>query len=48
MTIADHKGYGMAVAIEVLAGMLANAALAQDIPHLYKKLSAGASVNFGW
>lgn len=46
LPIADHKGYGMAVAIEILTGMLANAALAHDIPHLYKKLSEPGANTF--
>ena len=38
LPIAGHKGYGIAVAIELLTGMLANAALDHDIPHPYKHL----------
>ncbi len=38
LPFAGHKGYGIAAAIELLTGMLANAQLAPDIPHLYKKL----------
>jgi hypothetical protein len=34
------------VAIEVLTGMLANAALVYDIPHLYKKLSEPGANTF--
>jgi len=40
LPFAGHKGYGLAAAIELLTGMLANAPLAPDIPHLYKKLDA--------
>jgi len=38
LPFAEHKGYGIAVAIELLTGMLANSALDHKIPHPYKKL----------
>ena len=37
LPFAGHKGYGIAVAIELLTGMLAGAALGLDIPHPYKQ-----------
>lgn len=47
LPFAGHKGYGIAVAIELLTGMLADAPLAHDIPHLYKKLpEPGANTFF--
>ena len=47
LPFAGHKGYGIAVAIELLTGMLANAPLAHDIPHPYKKVAeAGANTFF--
>ena len=38
LPFAEHKGYGIAAAIELLTGMLAGAALDHDIPHPYKVL----------
>ncbi|MCL5097046.1 MAG: Ldh family oxidoreductase [Candidatus Omnitrophica bacterium] len=38
LPIAGHKGYGIAVAIELLTGMLAGAALDHEILHPYKHL----------
>lgn len=37
LPFAGHKGYGIAVAIELLTGMLANSELDHEIPHPYKK-----------
>ncbi|MGQ9611036.1 MAG: Ldh family oxidoreductase [bacterium] len=39
MPFAGHKGYGIAVAIELLTGMLAGSALDHEIPHPYMELS---------
>lgn len=39
LPFAGHKGYGIAVAIELLTGMLADAPLDHEIPHPYKILS---------
>jgi LDH2 family malate/lactate/ureidoglycolate dehydrogenase len=44
LPFAGHKGYGLAVAIELLTGMLADAELDHDIPHPYKK-SADSGAN---
>jgi LDH2 family malate/lactate/ureidoglycolate dehydrogenase len=38
LPIAEHKGYGLAVAIELLTGMLAAGALDHEVPHPYKIL----------
>lgn len=46
LPFAGHKGYGIAVAIEMLTGMLADAALDHDIPHLYKKLDEPGANTF--
>lgn len=40
LPFASHKGYGIAVAIELLTGMLASATLDHEIPHPYKHLTA--------
>jgi len=48
LPIAGYKGYGIAVAIELLTGMLADAALDHDIPHPYKILDGrGQHVFYG-
>lgn len=39
LPFAGHKGYGIAVAIELLTGMLAGSALDHEIPHPYVELS---------
>ncbi len=39
LPFAGHKGYGIAVAIELLTGMLAGSALDHEIPHPYIELS---------
>lgn len=39
LPFAGHKGYGIAVAIELLTGMLAGSALDHEIPHPYTELS---------
>lgn len=39
LPFAGHKGYGIAVAIELLTGMLADTSLDHDIPHPYKELA---------
>ncbi len=36
LPFGEHKGYGIAVAIELLTGMLAGAPLDHEIPHPYK------------
>ena len=46
LPIAGHKGYGIAVAIELLTGMLANAPLAPDIPHPNKVLDEPGANTF--
>ena len=46
LPIAGHKGYGIAMAIELLTGMLANAPLAPDIPHLNKVLDKPGANTF--
>lgn len=38
LPIAEHKGYGLAVAIELLTGMLAGWSLDHEVPHPYKVL----------
>jgi LDH2 family malate/lactate/ureidoglycolate dehydrogenase len=39
LPFADHKGYGISVAIALLTGMLADATLDHEIRHPYKELS---------
>ena len=47
LPFGGHKGYGIAVAIELLTGMLADAQLDHDIPHPYKRLAdPGANTFF--
>lgn len=46
LPIAGHKGYGIAVAIELLTGMLAAAELDHDIPHPYKHLDKSGANTF--
>ena len=46
LPIAGHKGYGLAMAIELLTGMLANAPMAPDIPHLNKVLDKPGANTF--
>lgn len=46
LPFAGHKGYGIAVAIELLTGMLADAALDHDIRHPYKNLGAPGDNSF--
>ncbi len=46
LPFAGHKGYGIAVAIELLTGMLAEAALDHDIPHPYKRLDRPGANTF--
>jgi LDH2 family malate/lactate/ureidoglycolate dehydrogenase len=46
LPFAGHKGYGIAVAIELLTGMLADAPLDHDIPHLYKRLAEPGANTF--
>ena len=46
LPIAGHKGYGLAMAIELLTGMLANAPMAPDIPHLNKFLDKPGTNTF--
>jgi len=38
LPIAGHRGYGLAVAVELLTGMLAGWSLDHDVPHPYKVL----------
>ncbi len=38
LPIAEHKGYGLAVAVELLTGMLAGGALDHEVPHPYRIL----------
>ena len=46
LPFAGHKGYGLAVAFELLTGMLADAPLDHEIPHPYKKLDAPGDNTF--
>ncbi len=46
LPFASHKGYGLAVAVELLTGMLAGGALDHDIPHPYKKLAEPGANSF--
>lgn len=46
LPFAGHKGYGIAVAIELLTGMLANSTLDHEIPHPYKKLALPGANTF--
>jgi len=46
LPFAGHKGYGIAVAIELLTGMLAGGALDRDIPHPYKQLASPGANSF--
>ncbi|HRT29124.1 MAG TPA: Ldh family oxidoreductase [Kiritimatiellia bacterium] len=46
LPFAGHKGYGIAVAIELLTGMLADAALDHDIQHPYKNLGTPGENSF--
>jgi LDH2 family malate/lactate/ureidoglycolate dehydrogenase len=39
LPFAGHKGYGIAVAIELLTGMLADASLDHEISHPHKELA---------
>lgn len=46
LPFAAHKGYGLAVAAELLTGMLSGGALDHDIPHPYKKLDEPGANSF--
>ncbi|MEO5367743.1 MAG: Ldh family oxidoreductase, partial [Magnetococcus sp. WYHC-3] len=46
LPFAGHKGYGIAVAIELLTGMLADAPLDHDITHPYKNLATPGENTF--
>ena len=46
LPFAGHKGYGLAVGIELLTGMLANAVLDHDIAHPYKQLATPGENTF--
>lgn len=46
LPFAEHKGYGLAVAFELLTGMLASAPLDHEIPHPYKKLDVPGDNTF--
>ncbi|MDD5705934.1 MAG: Ldh family oxidoreductase [Kiritimatiellae bacterium] len=46
LPFAGHKGYGIAVAIELLTGMLASATLDHDIAHPYKELGTPGENSF--
>jgi len=46
LPFAGHKGYGIAAAISLLTGMLAETALDHEIPHLYKLLHEPGSNTF--
>jgi len=46
LPFASHKGYGIAVAIELLTGMLSGGVLDQDIPHPYKKMNEPGANSF--
>ena len=46
LPFAAHKGYGLAVAIELLTGMLGAAPLDHDIPHPYKKMAHSGDNTF--
>jgi len=47
LPFAGHKGYGLAVALELLTGMLGEAQLDHEIPHPYKQLAdPGANTFF--
>ncbi|OFX13417.1 MAG: hypothetical protein A2Z18_01480 [Armatimonadetes bacterium RBG_16_58_9] len=44
--IADHKGYGLALAISIMCGLLADGAFDTALPHLYKKLGEPGGNSF--
>jgi len=46
LPFAGHKGYGIAAAIELLTGMLADAMLDHDITHPYKNLGTPGENSF--
>jgi L-2-hydroxycarboxylate dehydrogenase (NAD+) len=46
LPFAGHKGYGIAVAIELLTGMLAESTLDHDIVHPYKQLATPGENSF--
>lgn len=46
LPFAFHKGYGLAVAVELLTGLLAGGALDHDIPHPYKELADPGANSF--
>ncbi len=46
LPFAGHKGYGIAVAIEMLTGMLGGALLDHELPHPYKKTAEPGANTF--
>jgi LDH2 family malate/lactate/ureidoglycolate dehydrogenase len=44
--IASHKGYGLALAISLLTGLLADAGFDTELPHLYKELDKPGGNSF--
>lgn len=46
LPFAEYKGYGIAAAIELLTGMLANAPMANDMPHPYQNLDKSGTNTF--
>jgi LDH2 family malate/lactate/ureidoglycolate dehydrogenase len=48
LPFGGHKGYGLAAAIELLTGMLAEAELDQDVPHPYKRLADPGANTFAF
>jgi len=46
LPIAEHKGYGIALGISLLCGLLADGPFDTELPHLYKKLDAPGGNSF--
>lgn len=46
LPIAGHKGYGLALAISLLTGLLADGDFDTDLPHLYKELDKPGANSF--
>jgi LDH2 family malate/lactate/ureidoglycolate dehydrogenase len=46
LPIAEHKGYGLALAISLLTGLLADGGFDTELPHLYKELDKPGANSF--
>lgn len=46
LPIAEHKGYGLSLAISLMCGLLADGAFDTELPHLYKKLNEPGQNSF--